>query len=363
MKTLGILSSLLAMAIWTNVTAAQVQTIRLGMIAPLTGAFATYGEHIRRGIEIASDDLKEKGINIEVSYEDGCLPAQVRSALTKLINLNLIDGLAGSYCVIGMVASKAILETNHIVSFQTSGATQEILNAGDYLFTTAGATAVEASKLAEHAYTKLGMRKVAILSLTTQWGDEFTTAFSKQFTQLGGKITGSETNAIGVNDFRSELTKLRGGTPDALVLVHVGQTLGFAIKQAREIGFTQQLLATADAEEDGVLKVAGDGAEGLQFFVAEPKVDTLEMMQFAGKFRKRFSREIPPLARHAYDATMLTANALNECQKNRECAKELIYKIESYSGASGVFSIESTGGVRREFALKMVKNKRFVKIH
>lgn len=335
--------------------------IRLGMVAPLSGDFAPYGEHIRRGIQLAIGDLASSGIKAELFSEDACLPAQERAALSKLVSVDRIQGLAGSYCVIGMVASASILEAARVVSFQTSGGTKEILDAGDYLFTTAARTKDEAEKLAEYAYQTLGLRKAAVLYLTTQWGEEFSTDFSQRFAALGGRITATATNPIGITDFRTELTRLRSPDPDALIIVHLASTLGGALKQARQVGFTKQFLATTDAEEQSVIDVAGPSAEGLKFLAPEPAEETPQMKQFAQRFQNKFGNAPHPLSRHSYDATMLIAGALQDCRLEAECAKGRMYKTKNYAGASGTFSIDPDGGTRRDFVLKTVKDGRFVR--
>ena len=79
--------------------------IRLGMVAPLTGDFAAYGQDIRRGIELAldSDELKSVPEHITVTYENACLPAQAVVAAKKMVEVDRIQAVVGSYCVIGMV--------------------------------------------------------------------------------------------------------------------------------------------------------------------------------------------------------------------------------------------------------------------
>ena len=331
------------------------------MVAPLSGDFAPYGAHIQRGVELALEDLKQRNVHARLIAEDGCLPSQVRSALTKLTSQDKILALVGSYCVIGMVASEQILEETKTIGFQTSGGTREILSAGDYLFTTAAKTSDEAASLAEHAYRELGARKVAILYLTTQWGEEYNTAFSDRFKNLGGTITGVATNPIGQNSFRAELSKLRSGEPDTLLIVHLASTLGIAIKEAREGGFKGQFLATTDAEEESVITEAGKFAEGLTLVAPEPKLDSERMRAFASAFVAKFAQPPHPLSRHAYDATLLAASALAKCNGERGCAKNKIYQTRDYSGASGDFSINRDGGTTRTFVAKLVRDGRFVK--
>lgn len=340
---------------------APAKMIKLGMVAPLTGDFAPYGAHIQQGIELAQSELARKGVSTHLTAEDGCLPAQVRAALGKLTSVDRISALVGSYCVIGMVASELALESTKTVGFQTSGGTKEILGAGDYLFTTSATTTDEASTLAELAYNKLKLRRAAILYLTTQWGEEFNQAFSDRFKAVGGTITGAATNPIGQNDFRTELVKLRAGNPDALVIVHLASTLGFAIKQAREAGHTGQLFGTTDGEESSVIDQGGKSAEGLMLLAPEPKEETEQMKEFRSAFMARFGHEPHPLSRHSYDATMLATAALSECKMDRECAKDYLYRVRDYQGASGLFSINADGGTSRSFVVKVVRNGRFVR--
>lgn len=59
---------------------------------------------------------------------------------------------------------------------------------------------------------------------------------------------------------------------------------------------------------------------------------------------------------------MLVATTLNEWHGDHECANEKPDVTKDYSGATGVFSMESDGGTKREFVLETVANGRFVKI-
>ena len=344
---------------WSQVTI-QSQPIRLGMIAPLSGDFAPYGEQIRKGIEIARVDLQEQGISTEVYYENACLPMEVRSALSKLIEKNEIQGLVGSYCVIGMVAGKKLLEDSKIISFQTSGGTDEILNPENYLFTTGARTKDEARKLAEVAITDLKLKKVAILYLQTQWGQEFSDSFASRFVELGGQITGTAANLIGESNFRNELARLRFGNPDGLLIAHLGGTLGTAIKQAKSFGFQdKQLLATSDAEDQSVINVAGDLANGLKFVSSEVFGNLVEVVDFESKFILKYNEKPSALAKHSFDATMIAVRALVGCHLDKVCAKDEVSQIQNYRGASGIFSFDADGGTTREFLLREVVGRSF----
>ena len=321
--------------------------------------YAAYGRHIKEGIELAQTRLEKRGVRIGVIYEDACLAVQALSAVNKLVHSDKIDALVASYCVVGILPAVAALKAAEVVSFHTTVVPQALLDAGDFLFTTNTRIRDEANKLAEYAYGELGLKKTALLYLTTQWGEEYKSSFAERFTALGGTIAGEAANPIGVSDFRTELTSLKRRNPDSIFAVHVGPTLGGVLKQARALGMKQRFLTVNEAEERGVVDLAGVAAEGLAFFAPEPATRTAEMQSFDQEFEGRYGRNAHALARHAFDATLLAATALLSCKQVRSCAKDEIYKTRNYSGASGVFSIEKDGGTRREFVLKSIKNGRF----
>jgi branched-chain amino acid transport system substrate-binding protein len=339
----------------------NTQVIRLGMVAPLSGDFAPYGEQIRKGIEIAKAKLEKQGVYTQVNYENACLAVDVRSALNKLILKDNIQSLVGSYCVIGMLGAKNLLKDSQIISFQTSGATAEILTPDSYLFSTASRTKDEGRRLAEIAFNDLKLKKVAMLYLQTQWGQEIIDSFSQRFIELGGVVTGTGANLIGESNFRNELTRLRIGNPDALLIAHLGGTLGNAIRQAKLFGFKdKQLLATSDAEDQSVIEAAGELANGLKFISIETSKNLEEVSEFEKDFFLKYKERPTALSKHSFDATILSVDALRKCNFDKVCAKDQIYKNQNHKGASGIFSIDSDGGTSRNFILRSVVKGEFL---
>jgi branched-chain amino acid transport system substrate-binding protein len=167
---------------------------------------------------------------------------------------------------------------------------------------------------------------------------------------------------ITANDVRSELTLLRGKNPDVVLAIHVGSILGNILKKARQLGLNQQFLTVNEAEENSVIEAGGDAAEGLTFLSPEPALETSAMKDFTSKYNSKFGHNVHPLTRQSYDATMLVTQAIKNCNGDQKCAKDSIYKIKDYSGASGPFSIQADGGTEREFVIKKVLSGQFVKI-
>ncbi|MCX6716153.1 MAG: ABC transporter substrate-binding protein, partial [Candidatus Taylorbacteria bacterium] len=76
----------------------QAQTIKIGVVAPLTGGASGYGVSLIKGIELAKQDFAvnfpKANNKYEVIFEDdGTNPAQSASAAQKLVNIDKVSAI------------------------------------------------------------------------------------------------------------------------------------------------------------------------------------------------------------------------------------------------------------------------------
>lgn len=334
----------------------QLKTFTVGVTAPLTGDFASYGEQIKRAVELAKEDLKESHINLEVKYEDACLPATAVSAINKLILVDKIQGLAANFCVIAMPAMSSIIEKNKIPSFHSAIASDSILNLGGYVFTTDIKVRTEAKKLAEYAYNVLNARSAGVLNIETDFGIDYQKYFSTRFKELGGKILFSQSQPIGVNDFKSELSKLKVKNPDVILSAHLGLTLGVLLKQARQLGIKTQFLGTNEAADISVREIAKEHANNLLFFVPEPEIKSEKIRNFEEKYLAKYKSAPSLTEASSYDSTIALVDSLSVCKGNASCTRDNILKLKTYEGVSGRFNVIGSEESSRHFILKAIKS-------
>ncbi len=334
----------------------ETQIFTVGVTAPLTGDFASYGEKVKQGVELARIELEQKNIKLNVKYEDACLPATAVNAINKLIQIDKIQGLAANFCVIAMPAMSGAIQKNQIPSIHSAIASESILKLGNFIFTTDMKVRTEAKKLAEYAYNTLGARTAGVLSIETDFGIDYRKFFSNRFEELGGKVLYSQSQAIGVNDFKSEITILRNKKPDVILAAHLGLTLGALLKQARQLGIKTPFLGTNEAEDPSVREVAKNAAEGLTFYVSQPENKTEKIKNFEESFFDKYNTKAGLAEASYYDSTMLLAESLAFCKGEAICTRDYIFKMKIYDGVSGRFSLIGTDESSRNFVLKQIKN-------
>ena len=339
---------MLTLLLLSNVSGADnsIKTIKLGVVAPLTGDFANHGRFIQEGVEQALKEYKGQEIDIKIYYEDACLPAKAVTAVKKLIAQG-IDAIVGSYCVIGMVPMAPFLERNKILAFHTSAVPDAILDAGEYIFTTNVTIRNEANALAELAVNDLGAKKAGIFYFPSDWGEDYSKYFAKGFAALGGQVVANDLTQLSQMDFRAELLRMKARKVDVIFAAHISSALGTMVKQARELGMDVQFLSTDEAEDPQFFEVAREYADGMQILVPESNhLDTTPHV----------------LTANAYDATKLAVSAIKACNFQKECIKDYAYNVVNYQGVSGTFSINKDGGTTKSFVKKVAKGGAFVKV-
>ena len=337
---------------------AEAETIKIGVVAPLSGSFAIFGERIRNGIELARSNL---GVEDEVTvlYEDACQAKDAVSAAQKLIQFDGVAWIVGSFCLVGFVPIIPIVEANAVIAWNTAANPEATLN-HKYVFSTNKSIRADAEVLAQFARNELGAETAATLFYVTPLGEDYGKYFAQFFEALGGKIVSSERVQLDTTDFRTELTKTKNQNSDLIFVVHLAKPLGTFLKQARELGLTSRILSHSEAEDPNVLEVAGRAAEGFFISSSEPKDKNKTVLDFDRQYKNRYGSPPDVIAANAYDAFVLQMQVYDVCGKDTECMIRGLRSVRNHDGVSGKITINPDGSASKPAMFKVVKNGQFV---
>jgi branched-chain amino acid transport system substrate-binding protein len=338
----------------------RVEVVHLGATLPLSGNLASYGEQIRHGIELAAVDFKPVGSAIALHFEDTPMSGPgVLSAFRKLNDTLKVSGIAGNFSNVAMLTMAPVLRKSHVVAMHTAAMDDEILAAGQgVVFSTNTRVRDEAARMAKYAFDS-GYRRVAIITIETNFGVEYRKHFKAAFEVLGGVVVADESYQLGDIDFRAQLTRVRAAKPDAIFAATFGHFLGLTIRQARELGEKAQILSVYEAEDESVLAAAGRHADGLRYFVSYDPSGTAASSGVRNRLAQRLGKTPSTFSLNAYDATILLANALISCKGTGPCVSDWLRSVKAYEGVSGVFSITDDGAAERSFHLREIREGRF----
>jgi len=341
--------------------------ITIGVLAPLTGDLANYGEGEKNALLLAADEINSiGGINgkkIKLVFEDSpCNPTEALTAATKLIEINDAKLLVGPMCSGELLAIAPTLNQNKITAIGIGATSPSITNAGDYVFRDSPSDDLRAKVFAEYIYKD---RNVGIMQ-TIYENDDAGAAFNKYFveyyTGLGGKMTEEEAYEKGSTDFRSVLTKINSIPHENIAVFSFPSETGEILKQSKELGINTNFFEGFEVMSDPqIMQIAGNATEGV-VYIQSAQANNEAATNFKKNYIAKFKKEAPYYAAESYDALKIYAETLKRTNGDTGKIKDELYKIKNYEGASGTTTFDEHGDVLKPFEIGQVVNGELVTI-
>lgn len=206
--------------------------VKIGIIAPFSGNAATYGEQVKKGIEIAHKEIISKeGTKFELVYENNEFdPKLGLSAYQKLVDVDRVKYLitfGGNVCpVINPLAQK-----DRVVNFATGCNTLPFTENFSYNFRF-DVSEAEASKiLMKYASEEMKVQDLALLYVNNEWGSIVTKTIKDSLNYNGITLIAEEKFNDGSGDVRSQIQKIKSKEPDAIFFLSLATFTPTLLKQ------------------------------------------------------------------------------------------------------------------------------------
>ena len=344
---------------------AESETIKIGVIAPLTGVRADAGEFTQNALAIAKEDISAdsaRKFKVQFLFEDSKYePAPAVSALQKLINVDKAHYVIGPHGSSEVLAAAPVAEQAKVILIAPASQTSEVSQAGDYIFRVIHNSAQEAPVSASFVAKKMKSDTIHFLALNTAITDAYLKDFTPPFEAAGKKVGLVEKFDSKTGDFKTELAKIKTRNPTDIFLIATPKHAGLILKQASDLGIKARFY-NIGVEGPELIQLAGSAAEGLLYPYSYDSAGNNERTKrFYGAYTARFAREPDTVAANVYDAAFLFADCIEKVGNEVEDVKQCLYETDNFNGASGVFDIDDNGDAVKTIFFKTVKNGKFVR--
>lgn len=241
---------------YSTLTRPKVEEIRAGVLFPLTGAYAPFGEDCRKGVMLAIDTLNEEGgiqgVKIRAIVGDSQSDTKVAvSEAERLITVEKVHIVLGSYAGPLAMAIGGVTERNKTPFFELIAAPNELTLGKDNQYTFRfgpmglyyGYVAVDFLK--QYAIPKLGWDaskvKVAIVHEDGAYGASVAAGDEERAKELGLNVVIKEAYSSRATDLSALITKLKAANPDVLLVTSYAVDGQLFIRQSSELGFNPKL--------------------------------------------------------------------------------------------------------------------------
>ncbi len=221
--------------------------VKVGIVLPLTGAEAKFGEIEKRSFDMALEEINAKGgikgEPLELLVEDDTgRPDVGRSVVEKLITKDKVVMVGGGYSSSVTYAVAGVCQQNKIPFLVNTGAADNITSSGwDYIFRLNPPASEYAGAIESMLTEVIKPKTVAILHENTLFGTSAAKSFDETCKKLGYKVLLKEGYEAGGIDFKPILVKVRQLNPDILYMVSYIMDASLLMKQAKELKLTPKM--------------------------------------------------------------------------------------------------------------------------
>ncbi len=340
------------------------ETIKIGVIVPLSGDAAFYGEPARNIYQMAVNEINASGgINgkkINLIVEDGkCSGKDGANAASKLITVDKVKIIIGGFCSSESLSAVPIALENKVFMISAGSSSPALTGISDYFVRNYPSDATQGSTLAQLAYTNKQWKKIAFIQEQTDYALGIYNAFNNKFSELGGTVVKEEFPST-VTDFKTILTKLRNENPDALFVVPQTPAAADRIfKQMADLGWKPSLIVSdAVSGANEMVQRNKSALEGA--FAAEFGVDPTNSIfkNFINEYQKQFGKEMPyqSYGQTEYDAVYMIRDAIKAVGTDTSKIAAWFRSVKDWKGASGLVEIGADGDRIGGHVVKIIRN-------
>ena len=317
------LTAVAALAVLAGAASAQdVQVVKIGHVAPMSGAQAHYGKDNENGARMAVEDLNTQNIVIggkkikwELAAEDDAAdPKQGTAAAQKLCDAK-VAGVVG-HLNSGTTIPAAKVYNDCGIPHITGAATNPNLTKPGYKTTyriISNDNALGAG-LAFYAADTLKLKRVAVIDDRTAYGQGVADVFKKIAASKGITVVDEQFTTDKATDFMAILTSIKAKNPDGIFFGGMDPQGGPMLRQMEQLGLGNVKYFGGDGICTSELAKLAAGAKTLENVVCAEGGASLSKMPGGEAWKKRYDSKYPNqfqvYSPYTYDATFVLVDAM-----------------------------------------------------
>lgn len=323
----------------------------VGLVLPMSGAFADQGQYYENGIKLYQKlhGTKAAGLTVEIVTRDDQGPGSgdlARRLTQELIVRSKADVILGYSFTPNAMAAASLLTEAKKPAVIVNAATSVITEKSPYFVRASFTLPQLAASLGRWA-ARNGIKTAYTIVSDYAPGLDAESWFKQSFESRGGKVVGEARTPVTAMEYAPFLQRAMEARPDAVFAFNPGGDVSVAfMKSAKERGLTKagiKLLVTGDVVDDNLLPAMGDAVDGvISTLHYQVDLENRANSEFLKGYREMFGANAVPSYRavQGYDAMALIYKAVEKAGGNLDGAALMDafkgLKIESPRGSLAI---------------------------
>lgn len=333
--------------------------IKVAKLFPMSGDVATFGVSSDNGVELAFQEARAAGWEIETVLGDTkCDAQEAANVANKVINQDMVGFILGAVCSSASIPVSEIANPAGVLQISpTSTNPQVTINEDgsnkEYIFRACFLDPFQGEVNASFAINDLGAESAAVLyDVGNDYVRGLAEYYQESFEAMGGSVPVFEAYTKDDTDFSALLTKVADADVDVLFLPDYYNKVNVIAKQAQERGIAATLQG-ADGWDSPLLEL--DAVEGGYHSNHYSPSDPRPIVQnFVTNYEAEFGAAPDALAALAYDAARLLLQAISEAGSDDPAmVRDALQAIE-YEGVAGSIVFNEFGDPQKTAAINRI---------
>lgn len=336
------------------------EVVKIGYSGPLSGGAALYGKNVLTGVEMAVNEINQKGLEVGgkkyklevVALDDKYNPSETGINVQRLIQQHKTPAVLVPHSG-GIFAVQAFNERSNVLLLAYTSLPQTTARGNKLTIRIPPEFTGYIEPFTKHAMSKYGKR-VAIANADHDYAKAWTAAFKPAWEKAGGEVVAE--NPMSYNkatDFYSGVSRVLQAKPDVLFIGGASEPTALVVKQARELGFKGGFIIIDQAKMDEMAKVIGgyepiEGSIGVLPVIEDTREQTKAWVQ---RFRQVNPGRDPSsevslnyTAIHATALAMQLAGTVEDPVKIRAKMDEAFKKLPADLNPHDIDGVNEAGG-------------------
>lgn len=344
----------LAVAALVLTAVPAVAQIKIGSAGPMTGQYAAFGEQLRRGAQMAVEDINASGgVNGQklelVIGDDACDPKQATAVANKMVS-DKVAFVAGHFCSGSSIPASDIYREGKILQITPASTnpklTDDAFTKGNTtIFRTCGRDDVQGSTVGNYILKYHKDARVAILEDKSPYGKGVADETKKVLNKGGMREVMYEAYNDNDKDFTALINKMKREKINMIVLGGYHTAAALIIKQSKEQGLPTQMMGFDALETAEFYQLGGAATNGVLMSFPPKAEDDPKNADLVKKFRDaKYNPEGYTL--FSYAAVKVWAQAATKAKSTDSTAVAAALRGQSWDSAVGPLAFDQKGDIK-----------------
>ncbi len=328
------------------------KAIKVGVVLPLSGENSTYGEAIRKGVELAYADLQadpDVNVILELTINDTeSDPGKAAELLDEQFGQGALIAIGGATSVEAREMVTAADKAERVL-LSPSASSPELTGISRNFYRIWPSDFTAATKMAQFASQDLKITGVVVITEMQSYAKGIHGVFQPAFSEFGGEVLEVIEVPPGTSDLSGLMDRVMTLKPEAVYLAGFEQGIGAMIQELRRLKYKGRILTTSAFAIPSSIARVGQDAAGVILTQSVFDLDSehAHVQKFVKAYEEKYGERPDIYSAHGYDAMRVLAAALSDRPALPGEVIKGLRDVKEFPGVTGSIQFDEKGDVRK----------------